>query len=191
MLCWGCGALTEKTLNGIPYCVNCYDYARLQAKALEKQRQEVRVRTMYDKAVTALFKSGFEIDGHKKESEWVLQAALKNPAMIASAPEMVVAVALTVLRIPLKCQTKIAGFQVDFCIMPHKIILEIDGDRHQWEIDRARDEYLYKCLPEGWIIVRLKANFVMNNPQNLIKEIERRVSKARGAFGFDIRGGGN
>lgn len=188
--CWNCGNSAIKTLKNVPYCTECYNYARLKNKALEKQRQEVRIWSMYERALECLFGSKFPIIEHKREVEWVLKSALKHPGMLNSMPEMLTAIVCTAKGIALKTQVKIADFRVDFCIVGHKIIVEIDGERHDWEKDQFRDNYICRCLPKGWVVVRLKDKYVTSRPDKMIEEIEKQVSKKRGPFSFEKAKGG-
>jgi hypothetical protein len=60
----------------------------------------------------------------------------------------------------------------DFAYVSHRLVVEIDGDHHafQVEADARRTSVL---VQEGWRVVRFAANEAVSNPEGVWVEIER------------------
>jgi len=72
-------------------------------------------------------------------------------------------------------QHPIGPFFADFACVPKKLVIEIDGDHHafQVEADAHRTEAIER---EGWRVLRFWANKVVANPEGVWMEIERVLS---------------
>tara|TARA_R110000787_G_scaffold122192_1_gene233122 strand:- start:506 stop:850 length:345 start_codon:yes stop_codon:yes gene_type:complete len=79
----------------------------------------------------------------------------------ANAPEQVAWQALRGLRalgFPVRRQHPIAGYVVDFAIIPARLVIEIDGSVHDGEAVRAADaERQAEIERLGWRMVRIDA----------------------------------
>ena len=69
-------------------------------------------------------------------------------------------------------QHPIGPYFADFACVSHKLVVEIDGDHHafQVEADARRTSVLAQ---EGWHVVRFAANEAVSNPEGVGVEIER------------------
>jgi very-short-patch-repair endonuclease len=69
-------------------------------------------------------------------------------------------------------QHPIGPYFADFACVSHKLVVEIDGDHHafQVEADARRTSVL---VQEGWRVVRFAANEAVSNPEGVWVEIER------------------
>jgi very-short-patch-repair endonuclease len=69
-------------------------------------------------------------------------------------------------------QHPIGPFFADFACVAKKIVIEIDGDHHafQVEADARRTSIMEQ---QGWRVVRFAANYVVENPEGIWAEIEQ------------------
>ena len=69
-------------------------------------------------------------------------------------------------------QHPIGRYYADFACVSRKLVVEIDGDHHafQVEADARRTSALAQ---EGWRVVRFAANEAVSNPEGIWVEIER------------------
>jgi very-short-patch-repair endonuclease len=69
-------------------------------------------------------------------------------------------------------QHPIGPFFADFACVAKKIVIEIDGEHHafQVEADARRTSIMEQ---QGWRVVRLAANYVVENPEGIWAEIEQ------------------
>ncbi|MGZ3340103.1 MAG: endonuclease domain-containing protein [Reyranella sp.] len=69
-------------------------------------------------------------------------------------------------------QHPIGPYYADFACASKKLVIEIDGDHHafQVEADARRTSIMGQ---QGWRVVRLAANYVVENPEGVWLEIER------------------
>jgi very-short-patch-repair endonuclease len=72
-------------------------------------------------------------------------------------------------------QYPIGPYFADFACISRKLVIEIDGDHHafQVEADARRTAAMER---EGWRVVRFWANEVVQNPEGIWAEIEQLVS---------------
>ena len=69
-------------------------------------------------------------------------------------------------------QHPIGPYFADFACVSKKLVIEIDGDHHafQVEADAHRTSVMER---QGWRVVRLAANYVLANPEGIWTEIDR------------------
>ena len=69
-------------------------------------------------------------------------------------------------------QHPIGPYFTDFACVSKKLVIEIDGDHHafQVEADARRTKVMEQ---EGWRVVRFAANETVGNPEGVWTEIER------------------
>jgi very-short-patch-repair endonuclease len=69
-------------------------------------------------------------------------------------------------------QHPIGPYFADFACVSKKLVIEIDGDHHafQVEADARRTSVMEQ---QGWRVVRFAANYVVENPEGTWTEIER------------------
>ena len=77
-------------------------------------------------------------------------------------------------------QYSIGNYIVDFCSPTEKLIIELDGDPHgeyhKIEKDENRDKYLESL---GFTVLRFENRFVFQEPEYLINEIRKVISKEK------------
>ena len=71
-------------------------------------------------------------------------------------------------------QHPIGPYFADFACLSRKLVIEIDGDHHAFQLERdARRTAAMER--EGWRVVRFWANEVVQNPEGIWAEIEQVV----------------
>jgi very-short-patch-repair endonuclease len=81
---------------------------------------------------------------------------------------------------PARFHARILGFEVDFAIVPERVVLECDGwtshglDRAQFERDRRRDAAL---VAGGWVVLRFTWTQIIRRPTWVADAIRRTLVK--------------
>ena len=69
-------------------------------------------------------------------------------------------------------QHPIGPYFADFACASKKIVIEIDGDHHAFQVEADARRTL-AMEQEGWRVVRFAANCVLANPEGIWTEIDR------------------
>ena len=72
-------------------------------------------------------------------------------------------------------QKRILNYQVDIYIPSHKIIVEIDGERHKnnKKYDSERDQAIIDEIGYEWQIVRIETDHLDKNAMKLVTAVEQ------------------
>ncbi len=112
-----------------------------------------------------------EMRAHPTEAERLLWEKLSNKQ----------------LGVKFRQQHVINKFVVDFCSIEKALVIEVDGEIH--DTQRERDEERTKILQdEGYSIIRLKNNEVINNIEKVIDSIKKSLQAPRPPEGGDKKG---
>jgi very-short-patch-repair endonuclease len=72
-------------------------------------------------------------------------------------------------------QHPIGPYFADFACVSRKLVIEIDGDHHAFQVEAdARRTSLME--QQGWRVVRFAANETVSNPEGIWVDIERLAS---------------
>jgi len=72
-------------------------------------------------------------------------------------------------------QHPIGQYFADFACLSLKLVIEIDGDHHAFQVD-ADSRRTAALEREGWRVVRFWANHVVQNPDGIWAEIEQLIT---------------
>lgn len=195
--CWNCG----KTVTGynehkeelanlnIPetkkvycrfYCDECKDKLEKEDKELRELYIRLKKREMFVRACNALENQFTDMYAYKAAIDKIQRYTEEYPDMFDSSYEILAAIVLVHNNIKASMQFRIGRYQVDFLLPELKIVLEIDGYRHQYKKthDRKRDEIIKKVLGEEWEIIRINTDYLDKNAKKL-PEALKRVMKYR------------
>lgn len=176
--CWLCGADTEKSFShvregiftepkGRLYCDECYK--KRVAELSEKKDRYVYLKKslMLERAVRIFEKQNVDIEDYKDIIDQMEEYVQEFPEKFDSSYEMLAAIVLVHDMIPVTMQYKIGQYRADFYIPDLKVILEIDGDRHELYRDNQRDIEMRNILGEDWEIVRINTSYLDQNAKRL------------------------
>lgn len=199
--CWTCGGIATTSLQrinkGNEYVINrgypqtvrrsyCDECAKIEEDRINSDiRELIRLKhmAMLDKALLTLEKQDTDMYKYKEAIEAVSDYIQEKPDKFDSSYEVLAAIVLIQNRIHCKMQYKIGRYQVDFLLPDLFVVLEIDGDRHQYNRakDSVRDEFIKKELGGNWDIIRIKTDYLDMNakrlPVAINKVIDRRMIK--------------
>ena len=193
MKCWVCGEEATKTMAiefkyGCPfpkklssgvrcYCDKCFDEVREQKRHDEAEYVRLKKKAMYDIALGKLESQNVNMYKLKPSIDKVREYLFDNLDKFDSSYEIMTAIILIDAGVKFQLQKKILQYQVDVYIPSHKIIVEIDGDRHKnrKSYDNERDEKILDAIGYDWNIVRIPTEHLDNNATKLVKAIDHVV----------------
>lgn len=192
--CWICGQEAETTahmnryvINGAVfftpksmsrklrcYCEKCKIEYENQKKEDTAEYIRLKKQAMFENAMANIEKSG-------KVDMYNLRPAIdktklyleKNPDKFDSSYEVIAVIMLIDAGCQIQLQAKVGRYQVDIMIPNRHLIVEIDGDRHahRKEYDSQRDITIKEILGPEWDILRIKTEYLEQNPTKLVKAI--------------------
>lgn len=190
MECWICGKEATKTLAtkweyGMweyrkmsqrvrCYCDECAEKVKEQRKADEEEYIRLKKKQMFNTALDTLESQNVMIYKLRPAIDKVEEYLTANPDKFDSSYEVLTAIILINAGIKFQMQKKILRYQVDFYIPSHKVILEIDGDRHKHRktYDRERDDRILEEIGLEWNIIRIQTDNLDKNAIRLVKAVD-------------------
>ena len=156
------------------YCKKCLDEHR---KTLEERRTayaKLKKKLMLERAVRILEKQALDIYEYRDIIRDFEEYVDEYPEKFDSAHEMIAAIILVDNAIKAKMQYKIESYRVDFLIPEMKVVLEIDGTFHKYNLyrDNKRDIRIREKLGADWEVVRIGTNYIEQNAKALVRAIE-------------------
>ena len=190
MKCWICGAeatttMTPEVMNGIfygykspsknyrSYCQACADKVSSERKANDILYVRLKKQQMFNTAIEKLESQNIDIYKLKPAIEKVEKHLEDYPDRFDSSYEVMTAIVLINAGVNFQMQKKILRYQVDFYIPSHKIILEIDGERHKTRkaFDNERDRNIKNEIGNDWNIIRIDTDNLEQNAMRLVKAL--------------------
>ena len=181
MICWECGkTIKANATYRRCYCDVCSPKHKDEIENNRKQMVYLKKFFMLERAMEILEKQSYDFNKHREEIKAVQDKFWDDPDKFDSADEIVTAIILVEHRIYAKLQYKIDRYQVDFLLPDYHVILEIDGDRHRYNVgrDSVRDEAIKYILGDDWEIIRIPTKYIETDASKLIIAIDK-VLEAR------------
>lgn len=187
MKCWECGAKATRTkvmtkhfdYSSLSsqyrcYCEECLKRVREEEKRDELEYVRLKKKVMFNSAIEKLETQSIDMYSLKPAIDKVKEYIERNPDKADSSYEIITAIILINAGVMFQMQKKILNYQVDFYIPSHKVILEIDGERHKSRkgYDRTRDEKIIEEVGYDWNLVRIGTDNLDKKAINLIKAID-------------------
>lgn len=192
MICWICGKEDATATRGfgkretlgwkIPfekqrhYCERCLKAENDQLDADKREYVRLKKKLMYQRALNILERAEVDMYEYKEECEAIEEFIAENPNKFDTAHEMIVAIMLLWNRVHAKTQYRVGTYLADFCLPDEKIILEVDGTVHRYNMyrDNKRDVSIRETLGNEWEVVRISNEYVEQNPE-LIYEAAKTI----------------
>lgn len=175
--CWRCGKehlfIYEPTER--VYCPECKQIIKIQHEEKLKEYIKLKMEMMLERALCIMERSGkVSMDSIREPFESLSKRFASGEEGYKSAEEIVAALILDDNGIEYEANKRIGRYVVDFYIPELKAILEVDGHEHNAKTvyDSKRDIELRQDLPPDWEIVRIKTEFIAQNPSRIPKAIE-------------------
>lgn len=190
MKCWICGKDAVGTLSYIYrygvteraepskyfrcYCEECMKETKDLRDYEDAEYVRLKKRQMFNTAIDNLESQKVDMYKLKPAIDKVEEYVGNHPDKFDSSYEILTAIVFISQGIQFQMQKKILRYQVDFYIPSHKLIVEIDGERHKnrKSFDNERDEKIIDEVGYDWNIVRIKTEDLDKNCMKLIKAID-------------------
>ena len=194
--CWVCGASIEKSffpdmdiMSG-RFCRKHWHEHTKQYRGAVAEYLKLKTVIMFERTMRTMERCCLNMTEYKREAMAVQKHSEEFPEQYRSSDEMVAAVILLHAGIDFEMNYKIGKFTVDFYIPSWKIIVEIDGDRHEHRLlfDSKRDSELRNALGQEWEIIRVPTKYIEQNPAKLPEAVQalakqkRTIRKKNGGF---------
>lgn len=179
--CWYCGTkgkrqkgFNEKYMDERFYHDDCFEKYEAEKNETLDRYVELKIKVMHERALRMLEKQKANLEDYLDESEAVLEKSLEEPNKFLSSAEMVTAMELLRNRVRFKKEYAVGNHRVDFLIPSLKVVLEIDGQLHDYKRvkDTKRDGVVLNTLNEndkGWEVVRIPTKYIEQNVKQLLK----------------------
>lgn len=175
--CWRCGKehlfIYEPTER--VYCPECKQIVKIQHEKKLKEYIKLKMEMMLERALCIMERSGkVSMDSIREPFESLSKRFADGEEGYKSAEEIVAALILDDNGIEYEPNKRIGRYIVDFYIPELKAILEVDGYEHNAKTvyDSKRDIEIRQDLPPDWEIVRIKTEFIAQNPPRIPRAIE-------------------
>lgn len=186
--CWVCEKPTKtKHKHRRVYCDYCYEQ-KVKTDAEDKATYDkLRRKMMFERAIKMLENQEKQINiaNYKEAIKVVGEYIEENPTKFHSTEEVVATMELIKNRIHTKIEIPIAGYMFDFMLPELKVLLEIDGYRHETtqERDARKDLEAVREMGDGWEVVRIPTLYIAKNIKQLVPyvreayEYQQRIRK--------------
>lgn len=174
--CWECGKkIRIVDITKRAFCDDCTRHYSETMGKIEEEYRKMRGKLNYERAIELLNRQQKSLDMRKyREPALTIKEYLKdNYTKFDSSYEIAAAIVLLKEKINLKIQPAIGKYQADFILKDDNIVLEIDGERHNYrqEYDFARDIKIRKELGQDWEIVRIPTKYLDKDIINLYEAV--------------------
>lgn len=194
MKCWLCGKEATRTNVTIAYghgdyvykspnkynrcyCDDCYNEMVEHMEEEKKEYVRLKKKVMFENALSNLETQHIDLYKLHPAIDKVEEYLTNNPDKFDSSYEIIAAIVLINGGIQFQMQKRILKYQVDIYIPSHKIIIEIDGDRHKnkKDYDTERDNAIIDEIGYEWQIVRIPTEHLDKNAMKLIAAVDQVV----------------
>lgn len=171
------------------FCDKCFNTFYDEHSADRKEYIRLKKKLMFERAVRLLERQDVDIYEYKEAIEAVQEYNRENVNKFDSSHEIVAAIILIYNEVEVKVQYPVENYRVDFYIPKHKIILEVDGERHKHKkkVDNERDIKIRSILGSDHEIIRVGTERIEENAELLLEAIksikEERVALRKQNYG--------
>ena len=193
--CWVCGEVIEPTYQDTDimsgrFCKKHWLDHTKEHKQIVSEYLKLKNKIMFERSMRRLENSGVNMTEVQRECEAVKNHSADNPEQYKSSDEMVAAVIMLNAGVDFEMNRKIGKFIVDLFIPDWRVILEVDGERHENRLlyDSKRDAEIRKYLGDEWEIIRIPTQYIEQNPKKIPEAIQalakqkREIRKKNGGF---------
>ena len=193
--CWICGADVlssygaSDALSG-RFCRKHWLEHQQKYKQTVSEYLKLKTQVMFERAMRKMDNAGIFMTGIKREAQAVQKHATDCPEAYKSSDEMITAVIMLSAGYDFELNYKIGKYIVDMYLPDLKLILEVDGERHDNRQlqDSKRDTELRRLLGDEWEIIRIPTQYIEQNPEKIPDAVialarqKRELRKKNGGF---------
>lgn len=184
--CWICGADIPKSYQATDVMSGrfCRDHWLEHTREYKKTVTDylkLKNRVMFERAMRKLENCGLNMTDIKREAIAVQKHSADNPEQYKSSEEMIAAVVMLKHGVDFEMNCKIGKYIVDMYIPEWKVIVEIDGERHETRglYDSKRDTELRRILGEEWEVIRIPTKYLDEDPAKLPDAIKAMLKQKK------------
>jgi very-short-patch-repair endonuclease len=145
---------------------------------------------MFERAIRLLENTGINMTDIKREAQAVQKHSVDSPESYKSSQEMVTAIIMLKAGYDFELNYKIGKYIVDMYLPDLKLIVEVDGERHDNRHlqDSKRDIELRRMLGDEWEVIRIPTQYIEQNPGRIpdavlaLAKQKRDIRKKNGGF---------
>ena len=193
--CWVCGADVYSSYESTDvmsgrFCrVHWLEHCKSYKKTVDEYLK-LKTAVMFERAMRKIDNSGISMTDIKREAQAVQKHSIDCPESYKSSDEMIAAVIMLKAGYDFELNYKTGKYIVDMYLPDLKLIVEVDGDRHEHRslYDSKRDVEIRKQLGEEWEIIRIPTQYIEQNPAKLpdavlaLAKQKRSIRKKNGGF---------
>lgn len=193
--CWICGKDIVESFGAMDimsgrFCKEHWREHQKQYKQTVAEYLKLKTQIMFERAVRLLENTGINMTDIKREAQAVQKHSVDSPESYKSSQEMVTAVIMLKAGYDFELNYKIGKYIVDMYLPDLKLILEVDGERHDNRQlqDSKRDTELRRLLGDEWEIIRIPTQYIEQNPEKIPDAVialarqKRELRKKNGGF---------
>ena len=157
------------------YCKKCYEDTMKRLAIEDEQYVTLKRKRMFENALDKLERQQLDFVKYEEAIKTIEEYNLENDGKFDSSQEIMAAIILIQNRYHIKPQAKVGSYQVDFMFPEDNLILEIDGDRHNFKksYDKRRDATIKEILGSEWQILRIPTDMIDQKAEKLPLAIEQ------------------
>ena len=193
--CWICGKDIVESFGAMDimsgrFCKEHWREHQKQYKQTVAEYLKLKTQIMFERAVRLLENTGMNMTNIKREVKAVQKHSADSPESYKSSQEMVTAIIMLKAGYDFELNYKIGKYIVDMYLPDLKLILEVDGERHDNRQlqDSKRDTELRRLLGDEWEIIRIPTQYIEQNPEKIPDAVialarqKRELRKKNGGF---------
>ena len=193
--CWICGKDIVESFGAMDIMSGrfCKEHLREHQKQYKQTVTEylkLKTQIMFERAVRLLENTGINMTDIKREAQAVQKHSVDSPESYKSSQEMVTAVIMLKAGYDFELNYKIGKYIVDMYLPDLKLIVEVDGERHDNRQlqDSKRDTELRRILGDEWEVIRIPTQYIEQNPLKIpdaviaLAKQKRDLRKKNGGF---------
>lgn len=168
-----CGKKLASGTHRRNFCPECAEKKAKQAQEDFNEYWRLKNAMTLERAVKRIEEeySVPDIEDLREAIDTVEEYVRENPQKLDSTEEYITLIILLYNHVKTICQYKVLNYRIDFCLPELKILLEIDGDRHNKLKDAKRDLEVLGEIGFDWIVVRIPTKYINNHPKQIYDAI--------------------
>jgi very-short-patch-repair endonuclease len=193
--CWICGKNIVESFGAMDlmsgrFCKEHWWEHQKQYKQIVADYLKLKTQIMFERSVRLLENTGMNMTNIKREVQAVQKHSADSPESYKSSQEMVTAIIMLKAGYDFELNYKIGKYIVDMYLPDLKLIVEVDGERHDNRHlqDSKRDIELRRMLGDEWEVIRIPTQYIEQNPGRIpdavlaLAKQKRDIRKKNGGF---------
>lgn len=193
--CWICGKDIIESFGSMDimsgrFCKEHWREHQKQYKQIVADYLKLKTQIMFERSVRLLENTGMNMTNIKREVQAVQRHSADSPESYKSSQEMVTAIIMLKAGYDFELNYKIGKYIVDMYLPDLKLIVEVDGERHDNRHlqDSKRDTELRRMLGDEWEVIRIPTQYIEQNPERIpdavlaLAKQKRDIRKKNGGF---------